>query len=153
MPADSHPAKTDFAAVTDAFACRLIALNGYVAWSNTLVGDPAPKISEQFQRSNDPRPGDLVLETTTIFRWLPHVNVGPGVALGWLISKEDEPIMSREDFDAMHARGEHYNAEDETYESLPTESVYTLRPLDNSEIEEQRWVNANFIRVHTEPPE
>jgi hypothetical protein len=146
------PAKSSYPVVTDVYACRLIALNGYMAWSNTLVGNQAPAIAEQFKRSNEPQVGDLVLETSTAFRWMRHENVGPGVALGFLLRDVREPIMSREDFDKMHAAGDHYNAEDETYESLPTERVYYLRPLDNSEVEEQRWENASFIRIFTERP-
>jgi hypothetical protein len=60
--------------------------------------------------------------------------------------------MSREDFDKLHADGDYYyNTPDETYESLPTEPIWYVEPLDGS-VPEFRWFNASFIRVCSEMP-
>lgn len=126
---------------------RLIACNAYAAYLNTLVGNPAPRIAEEGERTRAPQPGDVVLETSTIWRW----HDDPGPALGVLLRDVREPIYSREEFDAMHAEGDYWDNPDEDYEILPTEQIFYVRPLDGS-VEEFRWHNATFIRVHSEMP-
>lgn len=137
--------------VTDVELRRLVAVNGYAAYLNTVVGKPAPRVQVEFERSSNPEPGDLVLETTSSWLWANHESVDPGAALGILLRSGREPIMNRHDFDQMHADGEYWNEPGEAYEDIPTEQIYYIRPLDGS-VDEVRWHNASFIRIHSEMP-
>ena len=75
----------------------------------------------EFERMRNPLPGDLVLETTTAFRWMGNDRLAPGEALGWLLRIEEEEGGK----------------------------VYVLRPI-YQEDGEFNWQNASFIRVYTE---
>lgn len=129
---------------------RLVGINGYMAYSNTLVGNPAPAISAQYQRTTHPFPGDLVLETSTFRHWASKENGEPGPALGVLLREVDEPVLSEDEYAALHEAGNYYDHKDETYADIPKERVIYVRPLDGS-VPEFRWHNADFIRVFSSP--
>jgi hypothetical protein len=136
---------------TEARLRRLVACNGYAAYQLTLVGNPAPFVQEVGDRIRHPQPGDVVLETSTFYHWARKPDGEPGPALGVLLRKVQEPIMSREQFDKLHADGDYYNEPDETYESLPTELIWYIEPLDGA-VPEYRWHNADFIGLHSGAP-
>lgn len=125
----------------------LIALNGYLAYRHTCVGQPAPVVAKAFERLTHPVPGDLVLETSTVHRWL-HSDLSPGHALGWLLRDVREPCVTQDALDEMHKEGDYYTSLIETLADVPTERVIYIKPLDGS-IEECRWTNADFIVVQS----
>lgn len=118
-----------------AYLLRLVAINAYVAYSNTLVGNAAPAIHAQFLRTKDPQVGDVVLETSTVWQKSRHVEETPTQfpQLGVLLRVAQEPYP--------YEPGDY-----EDGEPIPTEKVWYIRPLDGS-VPEYRWTNAIFIRV------
>ncbi len=118
-----------------AYLLRMVAINAYVAWSNTLIGNAPPAIHAQFERMKDPQVGDVVLETSTIWKASRYTNDTPSQfpGLGVLLRTADEPYPIDPD----------EYADDEP---VPTEKVWYVRPLDGS-VPEYRWTNASFIRV------
>lgn len=128
---------------------RMVAINAYAAWTNTLVGNPAPAVKEQFERTTNPQPGDVVLETSTVWTWAKHSDEAPRdqyPALGVLLRVVQEPIVTAEQLSKLHAEGDHYVRAGETLDEIPKERVTYIRPLDGS-VPEYRWTNASFIRV------
>lgn len=105
---------------------RLVAHSGYLAWTNTLVGDRAPVVTDCNKRMRDPQIGDLVLETSTYYRepW------DPG-ALGWLLSVDQEPWYTEEDGTVL------------------IEQVWYVEPfVPRADGEfKVRWTNAMFIAL------
>jgi len=47
---------------------RLIAQIVWELWNSVLVGSPAPKIQERYERMHNPQWGDLVVEMSTLLR-------------------------------------------------------------------------------------
>lgn len=93
-------------AVTDPAECRRIGVAAYEAWA---YGEYEPY---------EPKPGDLVLEVTTSFRWVGNEMVAPGEALGWLIRTEPDKQWG---------------------------TAYILRPIYEPNDVEFRWANCKFI--------
>jgi hypothetical protein len=115
-----------------AYLLRAVAINAYAAYMNGLA-HPGPAYQAQSRRTRDPQPGDLVLETSTLWRAARYVEDTPGQFpnLGVLLRMTTEPMPG--------------DSEDE---EPPTERVWYVRPLDGS-VPEYRWTNADFIRVLT----
>jgi hypothetical protein len=141
---------------------RQVAILGYSTYTATLVGDPAPFARRLNQRMRDPRPGDLVLETSTIWRLVPeaHGEWDPA-ALGYLLREVDEPAFTRAAWEVECAQEAAWHAEhypDEPYEPMeefrvdapPMERVQYLQRLDTGG--EFRWHNADFIALPTTLP-
>lgn len=80
-----------FPVVTDPAECRRIALEGWNAYNEAFD----PYDHDTYTRMSRPQPGDLVLETTTAFRWLGDEQIAPGEALGWLIRSDDDEHVLR----------------------------------------------------------
>jgi hypothetical protein len=133
----------------DAELLRFVALNGYAAYRNCMGFPRCDDVESEFHRATNPQPGDLVLETSTIWRWADKDS--PGAALGRLLRVTNEPIMSAEKLAEMHANGECWGDPKETIDDIPTERVFYVAPLDRS-VPEYRWVNADFIRLHDRHP-
>ena len=116
----------------------LIAHSGYLAYRATLIGNAPPSTRLLFERMRNPRPGDLVLETTTYHRepW------DPG-GLGYLDRIVFEPMCTEDEWDD----------EDGPYASCPTDKVWYVRPFvptaDGKT--EVRWHNADFIALPDGP--
>lgn len=106
---------------------RLLEINAYGVYLNTLVGSPAPRVAALFERLTNPQIGDMVLEITTIGYVPPYGN-----RLGRLVRQEDEPVYSPE--------GEGVTEED----LLITEKITYIQTMDGREF---RWRNADFIVV------
>lgn len=117
---------------------RLLAVNAYHAYSHTLVGNAAPKVQAAYERMTHPMPGDVVLETSTIWTWAKHVDEEPMKQcpyLGVLLRTAREPYPR--------------DPEEQSEEVVATELVYYIRPIDGS-VPEYRWTNANFIALFSE---
>ena len=113
---------------------RLLAINAYAAYMNALAHH-GPAIREQWERSDKPQPGDVVLETSTIWRWARHGQDATRAAypeIGILLRIAEEPFP-REEGELEPDDG-------------ARETVHYIRPLDGS-AREHRWTNARFIRV------
>lgn len=125
----------------------MIAVNGYMAYRNTIVGSPAPRIKELGDRMCDPRPGDLVLERSTIYRLTREPHPPKQIAsVGILLRTALEPIVSLDELNQMHAENDYWVTPDETIDQIPKEKVWYIKPLDGS-VPEYRWVNADFIAI------
>jgi len=111
---------------------ELLAINAYVAYRNTLIGNPSTATKRYYERVSNPKPGDLVLEIT---------NRGARVIdrIGRLLSVgvENPPPeeVSEDDYD-----------EAEWGRPWPPyqERTWRIETLDGREF---RWWNANFIVI------
>ena len=132
------------------YLLQLVAINAYAAYSNVLMAATAPRGKEIFERTSHPEVGDVVLETSTIWKAARHAEDTPKQFpnLGVLLRVVDEPIMTQDALDKMHADGDYYERAGETLADIPKERVWYLQPLDGS-VPEYRWTNASFIRVST----
>jgi hypothetical protein len=124
---------------------RLLALNAYQSYSNTLVGNAAPRIKELFQELREPKEGDLVLEVSTAafmpqprFREHQEEVLAEAAYIGYLEKHTREAVSQ------VYARDEPWDAE---YEGgpEPTVEVFYIRTLLNGRL--HRWHNARFIKV------
>jgi hypothetical protein len=132
-------------------ALRLIAINAYGAYRNTLVGNVAPAVKRQFARTSNPVVGDTVLEVSTIWKWAKYSDEAPAEqypGIGVLLRIAAEPCITQEQLDEMHSLGDYFKHAEETLSDVPKETVYYIEPLDGS-VPEYRWTNARFIRVLT----
>jgi hypothetical protein len=99
----------------------LLAASAYQAYSNALVGNPAPKISAYFERADNPQIGDFVLEISAL-------NTDARKRLGKLLSITDELYPDWE--------GD---------EPVPTRKVWTIELLTDGA--QMRWENCKFIAL------
>lgn len=129
---------------------RLIAINAYVAYSNTIVGSPAPEVEAVGKRTVNLQPGDLIVERSTLWHWAKHADEAPATQypqMGILLRIVHEPIETQEELDALHAQGDYIVRPGETLADIPKELVFYIKPLDGS-VPEYRWHNADFLRVN-----
>lgn len=103
---------------------RLLGISAYIAWRNTCCGNPSPLQERYWHRMNNPIPGDLVVETTTLTRGHPPNGIGR------LLSVAPEPYPDWDD-------------EDEE-EPIPTRDIWTIETLDGRQV---RWENCHFIKI------
>jgi hypothetical protein len=128
---------------------RLIAINAYVAYSNTIVGSPAPEVEAVGKRMTDLQPGDLVIERSTLWKWAKHADEAPCdqyPAIGVLLRIANDPVCTQAELDEMHTNGDYFVRIGETLDEIPRERVYYIKPLDGT-VPEYRWTNADFIRI------
>lgn len=112
----------------------------YFAYSATLVGK-APDCTITFNRRMcEPQIGDLVIETSTVYRSRGTTDID---AVGYLEEITREKVVFDEDPDFVW---------DEAFEGQPhpTEPVTYIRTLDRRRF---RWTNANFIALPWIEPE
>lgn len=114
---------------------RLIEINAYSVYTGTLIGNAPPAVKELFQRLKAPRPGDLVLEITTLL-----TPAHDGERLGRLLRDVREPVFTPEQLESYTEEGEDIS---DPYFSR-TERVCYIQTMDGREI---RWCNAKFIAV------
>lgn len=125
---------------------RLLAVAGFEAYGNSLAGPVKSDAADYFHRARQPKVGDLVVEHTTL--WMPNWN---SAALGWLLEIVDEPVVTKEEHDAMLAQGDYWQESGEDYDSVPTGRVYYIDPLDpDITPRPYRWYNAGFVAIPTE---
>lgn len=124
---------------------QLIALNAYAAHSLALAGPPRGVHGEEFTRGRAVQIGDVVVETTTAFRWA-REGGDPGIALGELLDIVEEPAHTREEYEAYVAANSSDPDDETPYDELTPTTVYYVRTFDSSGV--IRWSNCSFIRVH-----
>lgn len=117
-----------------ATAFRRLCYNAYVA---TLVGSPAKVTADFGDRMKDPKVGDFVIETSTVYR---SRGTGDIDAVGVLEEVAWEKVAFDGDPDFVW---------DEAVEGRPhpLERVTYIRTLDGRRF---RWVNASFIAAPAE---
>lgn len=113
--------------------------------SATLVGNPTPRVAELYKRMQNPRPGDLVIESGTAkYGRGPRpvagyeTSEGQGGGIGFLVRTAREPMPVEEWDVAVDG-------------PIPDELVWYIRRLDKNEM--VRWVNARFIAIPPFPEE
>ncbi len=106
----------------------------YQTWRATLCAGPQ-SIRELFEELRNPKPGDLVMETTT------HgmKKRDPLEGIGRLVSVMQEPMYTQEAWkEAGYDEGE----------PIPTERIWIIE-LIFDDGRQFRWRNAQFIKVKT----
>lgn len=53
----------------DAARRQVMMRMGYALWDSVLVASPAPRVRARYERMSEPQPGDLVMETSTWYRY------------------------------------------------------------------------------------
>lgn len=111
----------------------LLIASAYATWCSNLIG--GPQVShERFEFLKNPKPGDLVMETSSMFMRSNDVH-----RIGWLVTDQQEPYGTDEWWEE--------NKADYGDQSRPMERVYTIKRLIGGET--FRWTNASMIRVVT----
>jgi hypothetical protein len=113
---------------------RLLEVSAYNLYLATLVGHPAPSVEQTGRRMRTPQIGDVVLETSTIWR-----DDRLGARLGKLVRTAMEPVWTA---DEWREAGEDENT------PIPTQRVWYLELPDGREY---RWHNASFIAIPPTP--
>jgi len=120
---------------------RAIGISTYLAYTTTLVGNPAPITTEYRDRVKDVRVGDMVVEVTTILMSVTGGHYRAALdAVGHLVKITQEPVVFSAGF---------VWDEKEEGRPHPTETCTYIKTLDGREY---RWTNASFISVPTEYP-
>lgn len=109
---------------------KLLIASAYCNWSSQLISGPEAT-HQRFQFLKNPRVGDLVMETTTMF--MPDRDQ---YRIGHLVSDQMEPYG---DDDWWEQNKEDYEGK------RPTERVYVIKCLLTGK--PFRWTNASMIRV------
>lgn len=111
----------------------LVCINAYEVYLSTLHGCDARSRTDLRDFCKNPVPGDLVIETSTI--WTRERDEH---RFGKLLRKEWRQMYTAEEWAALDA---------EPNEPIPTELVWVIETLVGSEY---TWTNADFIRVADE---
>lgn len=130
--------------MTERELIRLIGVNAYTAY-HCALGLPR----DFHQRFHEPKPGDLVVEISTIwFKTNDHDGVSQLPTIGVLLRTVMEPMRTQEELEKLHAEGDYWTDKgvSETLDDLPKEKVWYIAPLDGS-VPEYRWTNADFIVI------
>lgn len=114
----------------------LLKGSAYETWRASLCAGPR-SIQDLFNELKDPKPGDLVMETTT------HGMKGRDTleGIGRLVAVGDAPYYA--------TREEARAAGIEDQEPIPTRKVWDIT-LDFDDGRAFRWENASFIKVKTD---
>ena len=113
---------------------RLLYVNAYQVYMGTLHSCSAPITRELAEIIRAPRPGDLVMEISTIY--MPERDE---FRFGRLLRKVNEPTRTQEEWAEEGGRQD---------EAVPMQIVWYIELPD---AREYRWHNAGFIRVLDEP--
>ena len=114
---------------------KLLKSSAYAAYSSNLIGGP-PISHWRYEWFKNPRPGDLVMETSTV--WMDERDP---FRFGYLVSNNFEFRHSDEEWKEALANGDY----DEKLDKRPTERIWRIKLLTDGS--EYRWENADFIRV------
>lgn len=107
---------------------ELLCVSAYELYLRTLVGNPAPNTAALFEELTHPKPGDLVLETSSI-----GLNRCKATErIGRLIRIDEVPAWSTE--------------ENAGSDPIPTVKRWILA-LELEDYREFSWENASFIKV------
>jgi hypothetical protein len=121
---------------------RLIAGVAGVLMKTTLVGQPAPIVARIYERMRGPQPGDLVLETSTMYRQSEDWYKGCGILLEHRIEWWETDDQFRQ-----------YCLENDenpaTAERLTDHAWYIQYGPQPDDV--CRWVNCDFVTIPTDP--
>lgn len=107
----------------------------------TLVGNPAPVVAEMWARMQNPRPGDLVMESGTPFRKNdPDAQIK---GFGILLAHRDEWASTDEEWAAVCAEDEDVNPEERFHDH----AWYVQYGPAAEDV--CRWTNCEFIAIPT----
>lgn len=101
--------------------------------SATLVGNPAPVVERMAERLRRPRPGDLVVESSTIFRGGDSAIKG----LGILLAERDEWWHSDEEWGQVVADG---------WDKRPVDHAWYVQ-YGSAAVDVCRWTNCSFTVI------
>jgi hypothetical protein len=128
----------------DLLAKNIVAM-AYNSYTNVIVGNAPQCVHDLYNRYQDVRIGDLVVELSTALMCFAEGRCKYRSALdavGYLLRVTQEPVVFSGDPDFVW---------DEAVEGCPhpTERCVYIRTLDGREF---RWTNASFISAPTEYP-
>jgi len=108
----------------------LLCVNAYLVYRETLIGPSVPNIERLQDELRNPRVGDLVMETSTIYDRKRDLE-----RIGVLLVDEWRPMYTPEQaMECGFVDGE----------KIPNERVFVIQPLGGGEY---TWTNASFIKV------
>jgi len=107
-------------------------------WAMTLVGNPAPRVSEQHWRMRSPRDGDRVVVLDATYGMQPE---RIAKAVGYLVGTRDEWTDSDEDWEASIAD------EFDDQERMTERVWYVQYGPDPSDV--CRWTNCNVVSIES----
>ena len=115
---------------------RMLGIAGYELYRAHLVGNNCNSNQKRLNRMQEPRPGDLVLETSSTPSWILRRQskdgwISPENAIGFFVRKGREAIPGIE-------------WDEEEDGPLPTEVVWYIEAFDGRLL---RWTNANFVTI------
>lgn len=121
---------------------RLLELAAYKIWDACLVGNQCEKTREMFEDMKNPKPGDLVIEKSTLYAGKMRGTDGKmescGICgIGYLVKIERESIWTEEQVKINGWKLENDGP-------IPTEKVIYLKLFDGREI---RWTNADVLKI------
>lgn len=111
---------------------RLLIASAYTAYTSSLCSG-APIIHQRFEFFKNIKPGDLVMEVSSL-----HMRSHDPYRIGYLVSDALEPFGTEEWWEEAKAE---YDGK------RPQERAYTIKCLMSGE--NFRWTNAMMIRVVT----
>jgi hypothetical protein len=118
-----------------------IGIAGYTAWSNTLVGNQAPRTKAYYERAGKPEIGDLVVESSSLLLRLSRGSADMTQHVGILVDHKVETLTYTP---------QEPEEEPETYQE---EAWYVRSLLAEDDAEPGRWVNATFVAIPRTPQE
>lgn len=115
---------------------------GITAFRNTLFGQPTPRQQNYHRRASNPKPGDLVVETTS-FASKCRASTHPEWCVGTLVAHAQEFIKYDE---INHTEGEPDGYHEEAW--------YIKLLVEESPVwDSHRWINCEFIAIPRTPQE
>lgn len=111
----------------------------YSAFDATLINNAPPVTRNFFERTRNPKVGDLVIETTTVYG-MRHANATDLDGIGILEEIAWEPVIFGDPDFVWDEKVEG--------EPHPTEKCFYIRTFDGRRF---RWTNANIIAAVSDP--
>lgn len=108
-----------------------------------MVGQPAPVVARMWERISNPRPGDLVVESTAIYGERPERRDQRVKGLGYLLERRREWWHTDDEWAQLIAEDPHAYGEDDP---RPTDDVWYVQYAPNPEAV-CRWTNCSFIML------
>lgn len=102
----------------------------------TLVGDPAPVVARMFDRITHPQPGDLVVESSTLYRPFDDTVIK---GVGFLVLERREWWQTDEEYQADIAADAQYADEERT-----TDHAWYIQYGPHA-VDICRWTNCSFV--------
>lgn len=131
----------DLLSLDDKAVSRRLLMAGMAqaTYRATLVGNPAPSVAQMWARMKEPRPGDLVMETTSRFRGDPDTTIK---GFGILVVHREEWASTDQDWAAEVAREPGIDPIRDRFHEDAWYVQYGPQPEDVC-----RWENCDFVSV------